>query len=253
MGERNTVGENDKERMAWLWLQCSSCIFISIRFSGTLCIHRVYSTSLCAFQFVLVDIKIFVGLDMLFRCSLEKHCSGVKIGNVGVFFWLDVCSLPFLPHSSPFFSSHDFYAEAQKTALLPIFQCRVYLLQFHMLCFKCLTVCATVSKYNGKPSYGAQTLLSLSLAPLDLSAIRCRCTWISIFLRAVSFAVFVLQFLFLCLFTSLFMCFSVFAITSYVLGSISLSSPPHSLTYTLLCQFSFLPLPSLPPSRSSVK
>lgn len=170
MGERNTVGENDKERMAWLWLQCSSCIFISIRFSGTLCIHRVYSTSLCAFQFVLVDIKIFVGLDMLFRCSLEKHCSGVKIGNVGVFFWLDVCSLPFLPHSSPFFSSHDFYAEAQKTALLPIFQCRVYLLQFHMLCFKCLTVCATVSKYNGKPSYGAQTLLSLSRSSGSVSS-----------------------------------------------------------------------------------
>lgn len=90
-------------------------------------------------------------------------------------------------------------------------------------------------------------LFSLSLAPLDLSVIRCRCTWISIFLRAVSFAVFVLQFLFLCLFTSLFMCFSVFAITSYVLGSISLSSPPPlSHVYTSLSVF--FPSPPLPSS-----
>lgn len=88
--------------------------------------------------------------------------------------------------------------------------------------------------------------LSLSLAPLDLSVIRCRCTWISIFLRAVSFAVFVLQFLFLCLFTSLFMCFSVLAITSYVLGSINLSSPPHSHVYTSLSVF--FPSPPLPSS-----
>lgn len=49
-----------------------------------------------------------------------------------------------------------------KKLLYCLFSSVVYLLQFHMLCFKCLTVCATVSKYNGKPSYGAQTLLSLS-------------------------------------------------------------------------------------------
>lgn len=89
-------------------------------------------------------------------------------------------------------------------------------------------------------------LFSLSLAPLDLSVIRCRCTWISIFLRAVSFAVFVLQFLFLCLFTSLFMCFSVFAITSYVLGSISLSSPPPLTLSRIHFSVSFLSFPSPP-------
>lgn len=254
MGERNTAGENDKERMAWLWLQCSSCIFISIRFSGTLCIHRVYSTSLCAFQFVLVDIKIFVGLDMLFRCSLEKHCSGVKIGNVGVFFWLDVCSLPLCLTVVHFFLLMISMQKPKK--LLYCLFSSVEFIYFSSICFV-LSVWQCVQLYPNTMGkhHMEHKLLSLSLAPLDLSVIRCRCTWISIFLRAVSFAVFVLQFLFLCLFTSLFMCFSVFAITSYVLGSISLSSPPppHSLTYTLFCQFSFLPLPSLPPSRSSVK
>lgn len=91
-------------------------------------------------------------------------------------FLTECLQFTFLTSQQSIFSSHDFYAEAQKTALLPIFQCRVYLLPFHMLCFKCLTVCATVSKYNGNASYGAQTPLSLSLAPLDLSVIWCRCT-----------------------------------------------------------------------------
>lgn len=169
--------------MAWLWLQCSSCIFISIRFSGTLCIHRVYSTSLCAFQFVLVDIEIFVGLGMLFRCSLEKHCSGVKIGNVGVFFWLNVCSLPFLPHSSPFFLLMISMQKPKK--LLYCLFSSVEFIYFRSICFV-LSVWQCVQLYPntmGMHHMEHKLLsLSLSLAPLDLSVIWCRCTWISIFL-----------------------------------------------------------------------